>query len=280
MDFLLPIFAAILQAGSFTIDKIALSIRRVNFKTYTGVSFPLIFLISLIIFCVAHPPLSLNLLQDSWWLLLISIGIVIGTNLIFYRALQNDTLGEIQTFDLLYNIPAIILSSIIFIDERNYFVIVPALIASGAVIWSHWEHHHFKIAKYTIPFIIWILLISPFNSIISKTLLLTWSPISLELVRSGVVALILGSLFFKHIKRIPQKGLLLLLVTNILTTIAGILFSFSYQRQGIVYTLLIFSIQPLLVYLASVFILKEPLHIKKTIAFVVVLASIAFAQFI
>ena len=44
MTFLFPILAAILQAGSLTLDKVVLSIRRVNFKTYTGVSFPLIFL--------------------------------------------------------------------------------------------------------------------------------------------------------------------------------------------------------------------------------------------
>jgi len=122
MNFLFPILAAILQAGSFTLDKVVLSIRRVNFKTYTGVSFPLIFLITLVIFFIFRPPLSLDLLAGNLrWLLLISVGMTIVTNLIFYRALDDDKLGEIQTLDLLHSIPIIIFASVFFADERNFF---------------------------------------------------------------------------------------------------------------------------------------------------------------
>ena len=281
MSFVFPILAAILQAGSFTLDKIVLSVRRVNFKTYTGISFPLIFLITLIIFFIFRPPLSLNLFAGNLsWLLLISIGMTVITNLIFYRALDNDKLGEIQTLDLLRTIPIVIFTSIVFADERNFLVIIPAFIASFAVIWSHWEHHHFKIAKHTLPFIIRSLSSAPIGASISKMLLANWNPISLELVRAGAIALILGPLFVKHTQKISFKAFLLLLITNILTSIAWILFYFSYQRFGIIYTILVFSLQPLLVYLASVFFLKERLHWKKTIAFIVVLLSIGVAQII
>jgi len=281
MNFLLPILAAILQAGSFTFDKVVLSIRRVNFKTYMGVSFPLIFLITLVIFLIFRPPLSFELLTGTLGILLIvSIGMTIVTNLIFYRALHDDQLGEIQTIDLLHNIPIIIAASIIFTDERNFAVIVPALIASLAIIWSHWEHHHFTIKKHSLPFLVWSLTAASFGAPIAKALLASWNPISLELIRSGATALILGPLFFRYAKKVPLKGLLILLLTNIFTSIAWILFYFSYQRSGIVYTILIFSLQPLLVYIASVVFLKEPFAWKKAIAFGAVLASIGIAQVI
>ena len=281
MNFLLPIFAAILQAGSFTLDKVVLSIKRVDFRTYTGVSFPLIFLTTLAIFLIFRPAFSFGLLAGNLlWLLLVSVGITIVSNLLFYRALDDDQLGEIQTLDLLRNIPIIVSSSLIFADERNFFVIVPALIASAAVIWSHWEGRHFKIKKNTLPFLIWSLLAAAIGTPIIKILLEGWNPISLELVRSGITALILGPLFFKHASKISLKAFWLLLATNALTSIAWILFYFSYQRSGIVYTILIFSLQPLLVYLASVFFLKEPLQRKKTIAFAIALISIAIAQII
>jgi len=281
MNFLFPIAAAILQAGSLTLDKVILSIKRINFKTYTGVSFPLIFLITLAIFFIFRPPLSFNLLaRNLGWLLLLSIAITIITNLIFYRALDDDRLGEIQTLDLLRNIPIIVFSSIIFTDERNFAVIIPALIASVAIIWSHWENNRFKIKKHTLTFFVWSLLAGVAGASISKVLLTSWNPISLELVRSGAIALILGSLFFKYTSKISLKAFLLLLATNILTSIAWILFYFSYQRLGVVYTTLIFSIQPLLVYMASVLFLKEPLQWKKAVAFFVVLASIGVAQII
>ena len=281
MNFIFPILAALLQAGSFILDKVVLSIRRVSFKTYMGVSFPLIFIITLIIFLIFRPPLSMELLSGNLrWLLLISIGMAIITNLMFYRALDDDGLGEIQTFDLLHNIPIIIFASVIFSDERNFIVIIPALVASLAVIWSHWEHHHFKIMKKTAPYLVWTLIAAPFGASISKTLLDNWNPISLELVRSGALAIIIGPLFFRFASKIPLKGFLILLGTNVLTTVAWILFYFSYQRSGIVYTILIFSIQPLLVYFASLLVLKEKLHWKKAVAFAVVLVSIIIAQVI
>lgn len=281
MNFLFPILAAILQAGSFTLDKVVLSIRRVNFKSYTGVSYFLIFIITLVISLICRAPLSFDLLVGNlWWLLLISIGITLVTNLVFYRALADDDLGEIQTLDLLHNIPIILLSSLVFADERNFAVLVPALVASGAVIWSHWENRHFKIAKRTLPFLVWSLSAASIIAPISKILLTRWNPISLELVRSGVIAAILGPLFFKHVRKIPLKGFLFLLATNVLTSVAWILYYYSYQRSGIVYTILIFSLQPLLVYLASVFFLKEPLRWKKATAFAIVLLSIGIAQLI
>lgn len=149
-----PLLAAILQAGSFTLDKVALSMRRVCFKTYTGISFPLIFLFTLIIFFIFRPPLHASLFSGRFfWLILLSIVLSIIVNLIFYRALDADRLGEIQTIDLLQNIPIIIFAGFIFTDERNMLVIVSAIVASVAVIWSHWQKDHFHIAKYTIPFV-------------------------------------------------------------------------------------------------------------------------------
>jgi drug/metabolite transporter (DMT)-like permease len=281
MIFLFPFLAAILQAGSFTLDKVVLSVRQVDFKVYTGISFPLIFFITLVIFLIFQPPLSFELFRGNlWWLLSISIAITIITNLLFYRALDFDKLGEIQTLELLRFLPIIIFSSIIFADERQFFIIVPVLIASLGIIWSHWEQSKVKIAQYTLPFLIWMLFASPIREAASKILLEDWNPISLELVRSGAVALMLGMFFAKHIiaSKISVKAFYLLLATNILTSIAWILFYFGYQYLGIIHTTLIFLLQPLLVYLASVFLLKEALSWKKNIAFVIVVLSIAAAQ--
>ncbi|MBI2035914.1 MAG: EamA family transporter [Candidatus Liptonbacteria bacterium] len=280
MNFLLPIAAAILQAGSFTLDKTILSLKGITYKQYIGISFPLIFLVTIIIYSIFRPPLLAPELYagNLKWLLLVSLGFIIVTNLFYYRALDNDKLGEIQTLDLLHNVPVIIFSSIIFADERNLAIIIPALIASLAIIWSHWNHNHFEIKKFTRVYFLWTLLIAPFGAPIAKSLLAVWNPISLSLVRDGSMALILGPLFSKYSKRASATALLFLVATNMLTTIAWILFYFSYQRSGIVYTLLIFSLQPLLVYFASLVFLKEKFHKKKFIAFLVVLASIAAAQ--
>ncbi len=63
MSFLFPIVAAVLQAASFTLDKIILSIRRVNFKTYAGASFPLVFLAILKLYAPILPFIAEDVYQ-------------------------------------------------------------------------------------------------------------------------------------------------------------------------------------------------------------------------
>ncbi len=279
MASLIAVIAAILQAGSYTLDKVILSVRGVSFKTYTGVSFPLVFAITLVIFCLIRPPFSIHLLSGHLaWLLAASILLALITNLIFYRALDHDSLGEIQTLDLFGNLPIILFATIVFTDERNLSIVVPALIASGALIWAHWQHHRLVIAPRTVPFVVWGLTGHPLAAAISKILLQTWNPISLELVRSGAMAIVLGFTFSGEIKKTSSKAGLLLLITNALTSIGVILFYFSYQRLGIVHTMLLFSLQPVLVYTASLALLKEKLQPKKLIAFCIVLICIVVSQ--
>jgi len=275
----LAIVAAVLQASSFTLDKVILSIRGVNFRTYTGLSYPLIFAITLVIFLLVRPPFSLQLVSGHLrWFFLALIILSVVTNLIFYRALDHDCLGEIQTIDLFGNLPTILLAMLLFKDERNLFIIVPALVASCALVWAHWQHHRLVIARHTMHFVVWTVTGHPLAASVSKLLLRAWNPIVLELMRSGVMAVVLGLIFSHELKRASLKTGLLLVITNILTTLAFILFYFSYQRLGIVHTMLLFSLQPILVYIASLALLKEKLQPKKLIAFCIVLICIMAAQ--
>src|SRR3989344_1111091 len=279
MPLIYPIAAAVLQAASQTIDKLTLNIRRVTYKTYDVISFPLIFIFNLIIFLIFKPELSFS--QFSYFiiaLLLVSIFIGIITNIIYYRALKKDKLSEMQTIGLLSRVPLIIFAGIFFIEERNYLTMILASLAALSLVWSHWEKHHFHVAKQTWPFLIWTLAVAPFTGIIAKKLLETFNPISLQLMVSGAEALIFISLFHASIKSTPKKAIPFLLATNLLTTIAWILYFFSFQISGIVFTVMIFSLQPLLVYFASIIYLKEKPHKKKIIAFIIILAAIALSQ--
>jgi drug/metabolite transporter (DMT)-like permease len=279
MSFIIPIIASILQAGSFTLDKTILSIKRVTHKTYIGISFPLIALITLIIFLIFRPELSLNLFAGKFfWLILASIFIAIITNLLYYNALKSDLLSEMQTISLLRNIPLIIFAAIIFPVERNFFIIFLALIATTSIVWAHWQRGHFQIAKKTLPFMLWTLIAAPFAGIIAKSILEIWNPISFQLIQNSVIGILFLFLFSKNIKHAPIKSIPLLLLTNILSAIAWILYLFSFQISGIVFTVLIFSLQPLLVYISSIIFLKEKIHWKKLTSFIIIIITIALSQ--
>jgi len=278
--FLLPLLSALLQASSSTIDKVILRTRRVTFQMYAGASFPLIFLVTLILFLIFRPPFSFTLFTGATGLLFaITVFITIGNNLIFYRALKTDALGEMQMLNLVHTIPVIVLTSLFFADERNGYIIAFALIATILIIWSHWEHHHFKIAKKSLLFLLWSVTFAPLMAPIAKMLLFSWHPISLELARTGVVALLLWPLFVEQVKKTSPKTFTLLVTTNTLSALAWILLYFSYQYFGVVYSTLLFLLHPLFVYFASLAFLKEKFHWKKLTAFIIILCSIAAAQF-
>lgn len=274
-----PLLAAVLQASSFTLDKAILNIRRINYRTYVAISFPMLLVIDLAIFAIFKPPLDWSLFTGRLGALLFAtIGVLIGTNLLYYRALKDDHLSEIQTVGLIAQVPVVIVTGILFADERNFVVIIPALVASLALVWSHWEHHRLAIRAHTLPFILWIFVTAPVMAAMAKLLLAHWHPISLELVRDGSTALVLGPLFASSVRLASPRSWFLLVATNVLSACAWILYFLGYQRLGVVYTVLLFSLQPLLVYLFSLIFLGEPLVKKKFIAFLIVLASIAAAQ--
>lgn len=279
MNALLPFLAAVLQASSVTIDKAILRMRRVDFREYTGVSFPLLFLITLAAFLIVRPPFSAAHLGGATGLLILaSAAMTVVTNIAYYRALDRDRLQEMETLGLLVAIPTIVGTSVIFADERNPVVLIPALIAAGAVVWAHWERHHFAIARRTLPFLAWALAAGPAQAAILKTLLASWHPISLELARSAITAAVFGVLFRHSMRPVSLRAFRFLLATNILSAVAWFLFYFSYQRSGVVYTVLLFSLQPLLVYLGSAVFLRESFQWKKFAAFQVVLGSIIVAE--
>lgn len=280
MNFFLPVLSAFLQASSFTLDKVILSIKKIDYRAYTGVSFPLIFVINLLIFFIVDPPLSYEMIFGKlfWWLFASILLMIVG-NIVYYRALGKDKLSEMEVMGLITVLPVIIFSGVIFSDERKLGIIIPAIIASLAVIWSHWKGGKFVSKRDTMIFLIFYLVFSPIRTFIIKILLEAWNPISLELIHSGATAAILTPLFKKSYSAVTAKALLLLILTNLLTAIAWILFYFSFKASGIVYTVLLFSLQPLLVYLAAIFLLKEKPDFKKNLAFIIVLLSITFAQF-
>lgn len=279
MHILFPLIAALFQATSMTLDKVILSFKEMNFKLYTGVSFPLVALFTGIMFILFRPTITLALFTPSIILLLvILIGITIINNLLFYQALQHDLLVELKLLDLMRNIPILVISALLFIDERNPILILAALMSFIVVIWSHWENHQFAIRAQTLLFALWSLTLASFGPSLLKVLLQTLDPITIELIKNIGVALILTPLFYRELSKSFPSGhaLGLLLVTNLLTSIAWVALSFGYQQLGVIYTTLIFSLQPLLIYVASALLLKERISRKKVIAFFLVLSVITW----
>lgn len=279
MNALFPFIAAVAQASSLVFDKAILSAHGVDYRAYLRFGYPVYFAATVVLFLIFSPPLSPELfLGELFVLFLMSAAVMLVLAITYYRALDDDGLGEVQALDLLHYIPVILVSSFLFSDERNMFVVVAALVAASAVFWSHWEHHRVAVERRTLEFVVWAAVAAPIEAVIAKTLLAYWHPVAFATVRSGVIAVAIFLLFSKHAQRLPPRAMRLSVFPAMLSAVAIMLYFYSFQQFGIVYTVLLFSIQPLLVYGAAVLFLKEKFHRKKAIAFVIVLGAITAAQ--
>ena len=279
MNFILPALSAALQGASVTLDKAILLKRRMDERSYITRGFPLYFLFTLAVFLVLRPPIHIQDLKGMMGLFMIlTIVITSGTNVLFYRAMKGDVLSEIQTVELLKDLPTILLVSLLFTDERRPIVLAAAVIATLTVVWSHWKHHHFSVKGATAVFLAWMLVTKPLQAVMAKELLVVWHPVSLEFIRTAGLTLILVPLFWKGAKRVPRNVYGPLILTNALSALGWVLYYMSFKASGVIYTVLLFSLQPFLVYTASMMFLKEKFHWKKCVGFIVVLICVAIAQ--
>ncbi|HUO75437.1 MAG TPA: EamA family transporter [Candidatus Paceibacterota bacterium] len=280
MGILSPLIASFLQAASYTFDKAALNVRRIDWKTYTSVSFPLLMLFDALFLFIVRPAVdwgSLGGLAGVFVFVTIIVGFI--TNALYYRALDDEDLHELQTWGVFIAIPTLIVTSILFTDERKLVVLIPALIATAAVTWSHLgKGNGLAVRPKTVAFIGWMIVATPAMAGMSKVILQSWNPILLELVRDSSLALIFWIAVSKGISHVNRKAWSYLLATNMLSSAAWILYYYGYQQIGIVHTMLLFSLAPVLTYLFSLIFLREKFQPRRIVAFVIVLASIAAAQ--
>lgn len=281
MNFLFPIIAAAFEASAMTLDKVALSIQKLSYKSYLGINFPLITLVLLAVFIFIRPPISAELFAGKFLLLILLCALIsFAYNLLYYRALSKDNLSELQTIDILFGLPTALYASIFFADERKPIVLALVALVSIAVVWSHWEKHHFKIAKQTGYFLVWIVTLAPFAPLAVKKLLVVWHPVALAAAISTVATFMLAPIYLKYAPKASPGAFLTLLIISAFNGLSLIFYYFSYQTYGVVLTALFFSLQPLLVYFTSVFFLRERPQWKKLVTFIIILISIAAIQII
>lgn len=277
----IPVIGALLSAGASVADKILLGGKGITYKNYSTISFLAALFVAGLAFIIVRPPLTAELFQSyPGFLLIFTTATILASNLLYYHALKHDFLTEMEVVNLLAYVPIILFSFALFADERNLSVLFAALVASAAVIWSHWDKGHALVRKGTKPYLWWILTIGPLEAAAFKEIFTAWDPIALQFFRELIIVPILGFAYAETLRRVSPRSFITIFFTGGIFTLGSILFFISYERLGIIHTTLIFTIQPLLIYIGALLLLKEPFHRKKFIAFLIVLASIAAAQVI
>jgi len=257
--------------------------RRNKYKIFVPMVFILVFLF-LIVFFV--PFLDHSIKEDAFttiplifFFTMISIASV--RNMLYYSSLQKEGLGDIEPFIVFAPLATIVLAGIVYPDERRHpIILVLALIASLALVFSHIRKRHLKFNKALLP-MFGVIILTAIENIITKELLLNFSPIALYTIRCFFISLLLVIFVRPKLKELTRGDIKNLSVISFFWVLVMIFYYYAYQKVGIVYTELIGSLAPVLILIGSYLFLKDKSITKRNVvALIIIIACVIAAQFI
>ena len=277
--------AAILNFVNVILEKSIFDHQRKRYKIFV----PLSFLFSLIVivmflvpFMIIFPSFGAIKKEAFTFVPLLFLFIVIAIsstrNMLYYSGFQREGISKIEPFVVFTPLLTVILAGIFYPDERNWIVIALSIVAAFALIFSHVEKKHLVFDKGLIPIIAAVIL-EAVETIFIKDLLRYYSPVAMYGIRVAFVAFVLFLFIKPNLKKVSKKEYKNLFVVGALWVAIMVSTYFGYQILGVIDTVLIFMISPVLMVLGSYLILKEKkIRTKDIVALVIVLACVVVAQ--
>jgi uncharacterized membrane protein len=201
--------------------------------------------------------------------------------LVFY-SLKWEKITKLEPARILEPMFVIMLAIIFsfFIDnnlyERNLKFIIPALIASAAIIFPHIKKHHFSINKYIIAAILGSFFFA-LELIITRLILDFYSPITFYFLRCSAIFLISLVLFRPKLKSLDKKSIWIILITGAIWATYRIVIYWGYLNYGIIFTTLMIMLGPIFIYIFAWKFLKEKLNWKNIATALIIIACVVYA---
>jgi drug/metabolite transporter (DMT)-like permease len=277
----LPLFAVLLNSISVVIDKAVLRRHSINPGVYCGWIFvATAILLSLSALFIPSPVLPQAMEWGNIGLLAASILLILTLNYLWYYAIKDEDLHEVQGLELIRNIPAMLFAAMLFPAERSIALIVLGALATAGIFSSHIHNRKITLHKRLIPLALFLVFLSPWNASLTRLLLNSWSPIALDIVRSLAVVVLFLPFLYRHRNFRWKEIALPLVVSAAASSAAWILVYYSYLASGVVETLLLLLVQPILVYGMSSFLLGERITRRQGIGFAIAITAIGASVFL
>ncbi|HLC38966.1 MAG TPA: DMT family transporter [Patescibacteria group bacterium] len=276
---LYPLLAMLSNVIGIVVDKFALSRQKIQLDVFKVTLFLLLCLFTAIFLPFLG---SINITKALTPTYLIIFGLMLVTaivwNIFYYQGIQKEKLYEFQTIITFTPLVTILLASLLFIEERKWQVELAAIIASLALIFAHVRKSHFQISQYSAGLIICVILTS-LELILIKVLLNVYSPVSLYFLRTLIIFIFFALWYRPNLNNLPKSGLALIAASAVMGAAQMILKFYGFEFFGVVYTVMVMTLGPILVYLSCFLIFKEELKKRTILAALVILACIVWATF-
>jgi len=280
--FWIPIVGAFLEGSGMTIEKKVLTKHRVNYKNYTVYGFLALTLIML--------PLTFffwNIKPEAYELnnVLIFAGVIffsIIANLLIFYSLKRESLTEIEPIRLMQPLFTILLAfglSFMFEEiygvEKNFTILILALIASVSLVASHIKKHHLVYDKYIIAALLGSFFFAV-ELVISRAILPYYSSLTFYFLRCLTVFLITLAIF-RPKNNLKLNTKLLILISGAIWVAYRLILYYGYLAYGIVFTTILFILAPLFIYAFARIFLKEKITKRQIVSSIIIILCVIAA---
>ncbi|MEK6840666.1 MAG: DMT family transporter [Nanoarchaeota archaeon] len=282
MTYYLPILGAVALAVGTILERIVLRIKKVGVEFYQTASFLaiIIFLLPLLYFFWEIDSSAFETKNIILFLLVVFFSTI--ANLLVFYSLKWEKVGNLEPARVLEPL-FVILLAIIFsffaedLYERNLKIIIPALIAALALVFTHIKKHHLQFNPYFIAAVFGSFFFA-LELIISRMILDFYSPVAFYFLRCLSIFLISLLVFRPDFKTKAGKGTMWqIFLTGFVWVVYRIVVYYGYLKVGVIFTTLMLMLGSVFIYAMAYFILKEKLSWRNLVASLVVIASVVYA---
>ena len=279
-----PIFGALSLATGTLLEKVILVKKNISAKAFQSASFIGIVIIMLpfLAFFWKLTPEATTTKNILIFFLVVAFSLL--ANYFAFSSLKSGKLSKIEPAKMIESL-FVVLIALIFsylIDdklyERNFQMVIPAIIAGLAIVFSHVKKHHLKFNK-CFSYALLGSFFFALELVISILILDFYSPISFYFLRCLAVAVGSFFIFRPNFKSFDKKSNLLIFITAAIWIIYRVIVYYGYTTLGIIETTLIIMLGPIFIYLFAWKFLKEKISKRNIIVSIVILASVLYGIF-
>jgi len=279
---LYPILGALALGSGTILERSVLRKKKIKVTLYQTLSFLsiIVCLLPFIYFFWRVDPSALT----STNILIFALVILVATtaNLFIFYSLKWEKVTNLEPARVLEPLFTILLALVFsfFIDsrlyERNIHIIIPALIAALALVFSHIKKHHLTFNRYFISGIIGSFFFA-LELVLSRLILNFYSPITFYFIRCSAIFLISLIIFRPETKIVDKKIGWTIFITGVIWNVYRIALYYGYVQLGIIFTTLIMMLGPIFIYIFANKFLKEKLNWRNIVASFVIIACVVYA---
>jgi drug/metabolite transporter (DMT)-like permease len=277
-----PIIGSVLEGAGTIIDKTIVIKHKVNYKNCTVYGFLALVLVMLPLtfFLWEVKPEAYSIKNMLVFMSVILFSIL--ANILSFLSLKREKVTELEPIRLMQPLFTILLAFIFsffflaYSTERNYSILILALIASVALIASHVRKHHFSLNKYIIAALLGSFFFSV-ELVISKSILPYYSSLTFYFLRCLFIFLVAGFIFHPKISSIENKTKVLMFISAIIWVIYRMILYYGYLKLGVVFTTILFILSPIFIFIFARIFLKEKILLRQVIASIIILACVIAA---